>query len=134
VVTLLCIGGFLLAAVVLVKRWFGRSAEAQAREIVRRGLKEFNDRLHRDIHEGRRPFDHLALTRHMCGILSAAEAMPATRPGADHLAVLEPTAPLDRMACEELVGLGRLQRTARPGMYLPAPRRPVHDRPEHGRL
>jgi hypothetical protein len=122
--TVLWIGLF-LGAVVLVKRTFGRSVQGQKQEIERLGLKEFNDRLLGDIHRGRRPSEHLALTRHMCGILRAAEMVSALKPRSDHVAVLEPTAPLDHMACEELVGLGRLRRTPRPGVYLPA----ASDRP-----
>jgi hypothetical protein len=119
VLTVLLIGLALGTVVVAVKWGFGRSAAAQAREIERLELTEFNQRLLGDIQRGRRPVEHLALTRHMCGILRAVEVIPAPRPGSDHVAVLEPTEPLDRVACEELVALGRLQRP-RPGIYLPA--------------
>lgn len=100
-------------AALWVRQSARRADQALAHRIRRHRLEEFDRKLTEDVRRRVRPMDHLALTRVMTEIL---EQIANARPGTGQAAVVEPPDAGYRLACEELVKLGRLVRLG-PGVY-----------------
>lgn len=101
----------------VIARWAASRADAEtAARVARCGLTEFARALAEDVLVKRRPVGDLSLTRLMCDVV---EQLDAASPGTGEAAVVEPPDEDYRRACEELVSLGRLRRSA--AGYLKAP-------------
>ena len=93
------------------------SSDAKFAESLRRhGLEAFDAHLKTEIVSGKRATSALSLTRMMIEILDELDRRVPER---DQAAVVEPPDDGYRLACEELVKLGRLSRV-REGIYTPA--------------
>ncbi|MBI5244265.1 MAG: hypothetical protein HY922_11410 [Elusimicrobia bacterium] len=95
------IGGWAL------KHWI-EGDEPYQRDIARLGLKEFNDRLREDIAQGRRPPQDGEITHRMKWML---EELENTQAQEGTIGLITPHDETDRLACEELVKMGRLMKT-----------------------
>jgi hypothetical protein len=110
----------LAAATVAIALWWRRAADrsdkAFAAKLRRHGLVDFDRRLRGDVGRRLRPMDHLSLTRMMIEVL---EQLDQAAPGPKQAAIVDPPDEGYRLACEELVALKRLARTAN-GVYVRA--------------
>jgi hypothetical protein len=101
------------AGALWVRQSARRADQALAHKIRRHRLEDFDRKLTEDVRRRVRPMDHLALTRMMTEVL---EQIANARPGSGQAAIVEPPDAGYRLACEELVTLGRLVRLG-PGVY-----------------
>lgn len=103
-------------ALFLIRRMRFNSDARFSESLKRHNLEAFNASLKSEIASGNREITSLVLPRMMIDILDELER---SAPERNQSAVVEPPDAGYRLACEELVKLGRLTRV-RDGIYTPA--------------
>lgn len=109
--TLIIILGIFALAVIGIMFWLRRIARRGDKifheKMELHGLKEHHQRIMTEIIDQKRPVDHIALTRMMIEIM---DQISAATPQTGQAAIVEPPDEGYRLACEELVSLGKLDR------------------------